>query len=145
MLKMQSNKTKQIIIILLFSVLVMSAVFNSGCATAPDFSAEKDLTKIPLDWALSNSKPTLADFGWRDCIPCKMMKPVLEKLAVQQRGHLNVLIVEVYSHQDLTDRYGVTAIPTQILFDIQGKELMRHEGYWAPEEIAAQLKQSGIN
>ena len=77
--------------------------------------------------------------------PARMMKPVLETLADQTRGRLNVLIVEVYDHQDLTDKYGIKAIPTQVLFDSQGKELMRHSGYWAPEEMAVELKKIGIN
>lgn len=137
--------SKILLPLLLLFILTIPVSLDSGCSPAPDPSLEKDLTKIPLDAVLHNGRPTLADFGWRDCIPCKKMKPVLEELAAQQRGRLNVLIVEVYEHEDLMDRYGIKAIPTQILFDSQGRELMRHQGYWAPEEIALQLKKIGIN
>jgi thioredoxin 1 len=129
----------------LFLVLAIFLVINAGCSGGPTTYVEKDLTKIPLQQSLQNGKPTLADFGWRNCIPCKKMKPVLEDLAEKQRGRLNVLIVEVYDHEDLTDQYLVKIIPTQILFDSKGKELVRHEGYWAPEDIAEQLKKVGIN
>ena len=128
----------------LFLVLAVFLVFNTGCSSGSDTYIEKDLTKIPLEQSLHNGKPTLADFGWRTCIPCKKMKPVLEELAEKQRGRLNVLIVEVYDHEDLTNQYGIKAIPTQVLFDSQGKELLRHMGYWAPEEMAVELKKVGI-
>jgi thioredoxin 1 len=129
---------------ILFLILAVFLVFNMGCSGSSSSYVEKDLTKIPLEQSLRNGNPTLADFGWRDCKPCKLMKPVLEKLADSTRGRLNVLIVEVYDHEDLTDKYGITGIPTQILFDSQGKELVRHEGYWAPEEMAVELKKLGI-
>lgn len=139
------NKFIQMFRKVLFLTLTVFMVFNAGCSGSSDTYVEKDLTKIPLEQSLHNGKPTLADFGWRNCIPCKMMKPVLEDLAEKQRSKLNVLIVEVYDHEDLTDKYSVKIIPTQILFDSKGNEVMRHKGYWAPEEIAEQLKKVGIN
>lgn len=142
---MSFNKFMRLSGKVLFLVLVVFPVANTGCSSGPTTYIEKDLTKISLEQSLRNGKPTLADFGWRNCIPCKMMKPVLETLAEKQRGQLNVLIVEVYEHEDLTDQYGIKSIPTQILFDSQGKELMRHLGYWAPEEMAPELKKVGVN
>ena len=142
---MSFNKFMQLSSKVLFLVLAVFLVFNISCSGGTDTYIEKDLTKISLDQSLRNGKPTLADFGWRNCIPCKMMKPVLETLAEKQRGQLNVLIVEVYDHEDLTDQYSIKSIPTQILFDSQGKELMRHLGYWAPEEMALELKKVGVN
>jgi len=89
--------------------------------------------------------PTLAEFGWRTCIPCKEMKPILEELAVEYQGKLNVVIVEVYEHEELTMQYEIMVIPTQIFFDSKGKEITRHIGFWAKEEIIAQLKKMGVN
>ncbi|MCX6004583.1 MAG: thioredoxin family protein [Chloroflexi bacterium] len=137
--------SKILLLLLLLSILIIPLPLGSGCSSSADAYIEKDLTKIPLEQSLHNGKPTLADFGWRNCIPCKKMKPVLEELAEKQRGRLNVLIVEVYDHEDLTNQYGIKAIPTQILFDSQGKELVRHLGYWSPEEMALELKKIGIN
>jgi FKBP-type peptidyl-prolyl cis-trans isomerase 2 len=102
------------------------------------------LTSLPLGKALSSGKPTLAEFGSSTCVPCKQMKPILEKLAVEYKGKLNVVIVEVYEQRALTQQYGIMAIPTQIVFDSSGKEVTRHMGFWAKEEIVAQLKKIGI-
>ena len=103
-----------------------------------------DLTSIPLGEALSSGKPTLAEFGWRTCTPCKMMKPILEELAIEYEDKLNVVIVEVYEHMDLAREYQIMAIPTQIFFDSGGKEVTRHMGFWPKEEIIAQLNKMVI-
>ncbi len=107
-------------------------------------SQESNLTSIPLEEALASGKPTLAEFGRGTCIPCKQMKPILESLAVQYKDRLNVSIVSVDEYRDLTNYYKVMAIPTQIIFDSSGKEVFRHVGFWAKEDIIAQLKQIGI-
>ncbi len=107
-------------------------------------SHESNLTSIPLKEALASGKPTLAEFGRGTCIPCKQMKPILESLAVQYKDRLNVPIVSVDEYRDLTNYYKVMAIPTQIIFDSSGKEVFRHVGFWAKEDIIAQLKQIGV-
>jgi len=89
--------------------------------------------------------PTLAEFGWRTCIPCKEMKPILEELAVEYQGKLNVVIVEVYEHEDQTRQYEIMVIPTQIVFDSKGNEVIRHIGLWPKEDIITQLKKMGVN
>jgi thioredoxin 1 len=103
-----------------------------------------DLASIPLSQALSNGKPTLAEFGSNSCIPCKEMKPILEKLSIDYKDKLNVVIVEVYDHKDLAQQYKVIAIPTQVVFDSSGKEVSRHVGLWPREQIEAELNKLGI-
>jgi len=113
--------------------------------TPPKPSPQPDLASISLEQALSSGKPTLAEFGWRTCIPCKMMKPILEELAVEYKDKLNVVIVEVYEHRDLTYQYRIMTIPTQIFFDSSGREVTRHMGFWSKEEIIAQSQKMGID
>jgi len=99
---------------------------------------------VSLKEALSNGKPTLAEFGASTCIPCKQMKPILEQLAIDYEGKLNVVIVEVYDQMELTRSYKIMTIPTQIVFDNNGTEVTRHIGLWPREDIIAQLKEMGI-
>ncbi|MFC1919995.1 FKBP-type peptidyl-prolyl cis-trans isomerase [Chloroflexota bacterium] len=103
-----------------------------------------DLASIPLGQALSNGKPTLAEFGSSTCILCKQMKPILEKLAVEYEGKLNVVIVEVYEQIALSLQYGIMALPTLVVFDSSGEEVTRHINLWPREEIIAQLKNMGV-
>ena len=104
-----------------------------------------DLASIPLEQALSSGLPTLAEFGRGVCVPCKAMKPILEELATEYEGKLNVVIVEIDDHMDQTREHGIMAIPTQIFFDSGGQEIMRHIGFWSKEEIIVQLKKMEID
>ena len=112
--------------------------------SSPTTSQGLDLASVPLGQALANGKPTIAEFGASTCIPCKQMKPILEKLAAEYQDKLNVVIVEVYEQRELTQQYGIMAIPTQIVFDSNGKEITRHMGLWPREDIITQLKNMGI-
>ena len=107
-------------------------------------TTESGLTSLPLEQALGNGLPTIAELGSSTCIPCKQMKPLLEELAAEYEGKLNVVIVEIYEHRELAQQYGIMAIPTQIVFNSSGKEITRHIGFWPREEIIAQLKEMGI-
>jgi thioredoxin 1 len=111
---------------------------------APAASSQTDLTSITPQQALTNGKPTLAEFGRGTCIPCKQMKPILEDLAEQYRDKMNVPIVSVDDYRDLTSYYKIMAIPTQIVFDSKGKEVFRHIGFWSKEQILSQLVKLGI-
>jgi len=113
----------------------------------PDTSsppANLDIEAIELNDVLGNGLPTLADFGSSGCAPCDRMKVILDDLAVEYWGKLNVLIVNVYDHKALTSQYKITTIPTQIVFDAEGNALGRHIGVWYKEDIVAQLQQLGL-
>lgn len=113
--------------------------------SGPPTSQESGLTSIPLPQALSNGHPTIAEFGRGTCIPCKQMKPILEELAKEYEGEVNVLIISVDEYRDLTRQYGIMTIPTQIFFDSSGLEITRHIGFYAKNDIIAQLKKMGID
>jgi len=103
------------------------------------------LTSMTLSEALSSGRVTLAEFGSDTCAPCRQMKPILEDLAVIYEGKANIILIDVYDNMELTRQYEIMGIPTQILFDIYGREITRHTGYWAKEDIIAQLKEMGID
>ena len=129
--------------IIFIGLLLIPGIMS--CSPPADEVLPSDITKIPLDRVLGKGKPTLAEFGWRTCIPCKAMKPILEELAVEYKDEVNVIIVEVYDHEDLSRRYGIKGIPTQIFFDKDGKEVARHAGYIAKEDILTLFSKIGVN
>ena len=112
--------------------------------SSPTTSQGLDLASIPLEQALSSGLPTLAEFGRGICVPCKAMKPILEELATEYEGKLNVVIVEIDDHMDQAQDYGIMAIPTQIFFDSSGQEITSHTGFYAKDDIIAQLKKMGV-
>ena len=88
-------------------------------------------------------EPMLLDLGAGTCIPCKQMQPILETLQKEYAGRVVVQIVDVHEHPDWAQKYRVYLIPTQIFFDSTGKELFRHEGFFAREEILGKFREFG--
>jgi len=74
-----------------------------------------------------SSLPVLVDFWAEWCGPCKMMSPVLDKLADERATRLQVGKVNTDEQPDLAARFGIRSIPTLILFR-DGKEIGRQSG-----------------
>lgn len=100
--------------------------------------------KNPLENAFRNGLPVLADFGRGSCVPCKMMQPILEKLAVDFAGKATVLILDIREYGALSQKYGITLIPTQIFFDANGEEVFRHQGFMPEQDIVSQFIEMGV-
>ncbi|NLE08196.1 MAG: thioredoxin fold domain-containing protein [Dehalococcoidales bacterium] len=103
------------------------------------------VSSAALTEALSNGKPTLAEFGSETCAPCRQMKPILEALTEEYKDRANILIIDVYDDMALTRSYGIVGIPTQIFFDSNGEEITRHTGFMAKEDVIAQLEELGTD
>ena len=82
---------------------------------------------------------TLVDLGATTCIPCKMMAPILAELEKEYKGKAAVVFLDVRENNEAARRFGIRAIPTQIFFDKNGKEISRHEGFLDKKSISAQL------
>jgi thioredoxin 1 len=89
--------------------------------------------------------PRLVDLGSDKCIPCKMMAPILEDLKQTCAGKLEVQFIDVWKSPATGKKYGINVIPTQIFYDAAGKELFRHEGFIAKEDILAKWKEFGVD
>jgi thioredoxin 1 len=89
--------------------------------------------------------PRLVDLGADKCIPCKMMAPILEELKTTYNGKLQVDFIDVWKNPDEAPKYKISVIPTQIFYDSTGKELFRHEGFFAKEDILAKWKECGVD
>ncbi len=98
----------------------------------------------PLDRALQKDVPVVADFGQGTCIPCKMMKPILEDLKDEYAGRAEILIIETDEYPAVARRVGIRVIPTQIFYDAEGNEVARHEGFMPREAIVDELAELGV-
>lgn len=88
---------------------------------------------------------TMIDLGATECIPCKMMAPILDKLKKTYDGRAAIVFIDVWQDQSQAKKYGLRAIPTQIFFDENGREVTRHIGFMSEEAIVDQLKKMGVN
>jgi thioredoxin 1 len=87
---------------------------------------------------------TMVDLGASECIPCKMMAPILAKLEKEYAGRAAVVFLDVWKDGTPAKRFGIRAIPTQIFFNKEGKELYRHEGFLSEKEIVGRFKEMGV-
>ena len=73
---------------------------------------------------LQSSLPVIVDFWAPWCAPCKMVAPVLEKLAKELDGRVVIAKVNTDENQEWASRYGIQGIPTMLFFS-DGKIIHR--------------------
>jgi len=87
---------------------------------------------------------TMLDLGATSCIPCKMMAPIMEKVEKAYKEKAAIIFIDVRKHPDQARKFGIRAIPTQIFFDKNGKEVYRHTGFMNENAIIRQLGKMGV-
>jgi thioredoxin 1 len=87
---------------------------------------------------------TMIDLGADKCIPCKMMAPIMAKLEKVYEGRAVIVFIDVWKHNEQAKRFGIRAIPTQIFYNENGREVYRHVGFMDEKAIINQLKKMGI-
>lgn len=88
---------------------------------------------------------TMIDLGATECIPCKMMAPILEELRIQYAGKADILFIDVWKDPEQAKSYRIQAIPTQIFFDGKGREVFRHVGFMDKTRIVDILSTLGVS
>ena len=136
-----------IVVVLIISVIAVLTVKRNqseqDSGTATEIAATVDEPTQP-DRLIGENLPRLVDLGSDQCIPCKMMAPILEELKNEYAGKFQVEILDVRKDPALGTVYNIQLIPTQIFFDASGKELFRHEGFYSKEDILAKWKELGL-
>jgi thioredoxin 1 len=84
-----------------------------------DTAFEQAVLKSPI--------PVIVDFWAPWCTPCKMVAPILDKLAREYEGRLTVAKVNTDENPDWMMKYGIQGIPT-MLFVFDGKIVHRQVG-----------------
>jgi thioredoxin 1 len=140
------NKTVRIIIVIALIAAAAVVLIAKNRQPAPSITTvvQQDANTAT---AVSSRKsiPRLIDLGANKCIPCKMMKPILDELKSTYAGKLEVVFIDVWENEEAGKQYRIESIPTQIFFNETGKELYRHVGFMPKEDILAKWKELGFN
>jgi thioredoxin 1 len=94
--------------------------------------------------ASSAQLPRLLALGADQCVPCKMMQPGLAALRDEYADRFVTEFIDVWKNRDAAMQYRIRAIPTQIFFAADGRELFRHEGFYPKEGILARWRELGV-
>lgn len=90
------------------------------------------------------AKPRLLELGSNRCQACQQMAVVLDALRAGQGAKLQVDFIDVFEQPEAAERYQVAMIPTQVLFDGEGREIFRHVGFFSHDDILAKFRELGV-
>lgn len=88
---------------------------------------------------LQSEIPAMVDFWATWCVPCRLIAPIVERLAEKYAGRLKVAKLDVDNNQELAIRYQVMSIPT-LLFFKNGQVVDRIIGAVKEQEIVHRIE-----
>ncbi len=94
-----------------------------------------------IDEKLREGKPLIVDVGSDNCVPCKMIQPVLKEIEEDFKDSLNVLILNVNENLEIVKELGVMSIPTQFFYDKDGQMIGQHVGFLPKESFQQIIKE----
>lgn len=117
------------------SIVVVLCLFSVSCSA----DAPSAIPEVP-----AKGMVTMVDIGAKECIPCKMMAPIMEELEKEYKGKAAIIFIDVWKNKNEGKKFGIRAIPTQIFYNKDGKEVSRHEGFMDKKSIVAMLEKLGV-
>lgn len=91
------------------------------------------VTSQNFDQVINANEKVLVDFFATWCGPCKMLAPIVEKLA-EEVASVKVVKVDVDEESELAIRFGISSIPTLLMFK-NGKLVDKQIGYRSLEQL----------
>lgn len=79
-----------------------------------------DYEKNPEKWIYKGELPCLIDFYADWCAPCRITAPILEELAEEYAGKINIYKVDIQREQELAQVFGITGIPAFLYCPLEG-------------------------
>lgn len=88
---------------------------------------EKIVTSQNFEALQAEGLPLVLDFSATWCGPCKKIAPIIEELAGEYEGRVNIGKCDVDDNEELASQFGIRNVPT-VLFIKDGKVVDRHVG-----------------
>jgi thioredoxin 1 len=86
----------------------------------------------------ASDKPVLVDFGATWCGPCKILAPIVEKLADEFAGKYKVCKVDIDEAPTVAAKFGIKGVPTVLVFK-NGQKTGQHVGVTNKETLLKML------
>ena len=89
---------------------------------------------------INSPHPVLVDFYAEWCGPCKMMKPILEEVKKIMGDSIQIVTIDVDTHESLANSFQIQSVPTLMVFK-NGKMLWRQSGVMRTNQLTQLLQQ----
>lgn len=137
---------KVVIIIIVIAIAVLLLVRVIGHVKMKDLPLVADNTSIITltdenFGQATKGKVMLVDFWAAWCPPCRAMAPVLNELAGELDGNMQIGKVNIDQYPSIAEQYNVRSIPTFILFK-DGKEMKRYVGLKQKNFLLQEMKKA---
>lgn len=73
------------------------------------------------DWVYEGTRPAIIDFYADWCGPCKMIAPILEELAKDYEGKIDIYKLNTEQEQEVAAMFGIRSIPTVLFIPMKAK------------------------
>ncbi|MEW6720558.1 MAG: thioredoxin family protein [Thermodesulfobacteriota bacterium] len=127
-----------------FATLVVLSVLESRTGPSPFGMAGPSAHGVPAP-SPGTGRVTMLDLGAEECVPCKLMAPILEEVKAEYAGKADIVFIDVWKEPEQAKKYGIKAIPTQIFFDARGREAFRNTGVMDKKRIVDALARLGVS
>ena len=91
--------------------------------------------KHPNEWVFEGSRPAIIDFYATWCGPCKQVAPIVEQVANDYAGKIDVYKIDVDKQQELAALFGVQSIPTILFVPKEG----------TPQRVNGEMPRTGFD
>lgn len=95
-----------------------------------------EVTDNNFEELLASGKPMIVDFWAEWCGPCRMVGPIIDDIAEQYEGRVNVGKMDVDNNNDIVARFGIRNIPTVLFFK---------DGQLADKQVGAAQKAAYVD
>jgi thioredoxin 1 len=111
---------------------------ETGSTTAQGMTLDK------YNGLLNSDKLVLVDFYADWCLPCKEMKPYLDRIAIEKKDEVVVVRIDADLNKELCKKLGVSGLPVLKLYKNK-KEIWQQIGFINEQGVQTQLKLSSIH
>lgn len=92
-----------------------------------------------FDALVNDGKPLVIDFWAQWCGPCRAVSPLVDELATEYEGRVNIGKCDVDSNDDIVARFRIRNIPTLIFFK-NGEQVDKHVGIISKNDLKAKIE-----
>jgi len=128
---------KKSFLFLIIMIPLMLSECNAGQPTGKEGIAEPGKTVVQLtndtfkkvifnyevggEWKYAGKRPAIIDFYADWCAPCRQLSPLVEEIAKEYSGKIDVYKVDTDKENILAQNLGITGLPTLLFIPVEGK------------------------